>query len=99
MILKPVGEKILVRLDDGERTIGQIVLPDSAVQFPNRGVVAALGDGRNEGDGLLPYMVMVGDRILFDRYAGIEVTGADDGKRYKMMREQDIVAIDTGARE
>jgi len=93
MKVVPLGDKVVVkRLDAEERTAGGIVLPDSAKEKPVQGRVLSVGDGR-----LLPggeragHQVSEGERILFSRWAGVEVVV--DGEELLIMGEEDILAV------
>ena len=89
----PLNEKIVVeRLEADEKTVGGIILPDTAKEKPKQGKVLALGDGKPLDDGTrAKFQVKVGDRVLFTSYAGNEVT--IDGKEYLIMTEDDLLAI------
>ncbi|HID75841.1 MAG TPA: co-chaperone GroES [Planctomycetaceae bacterium] len=93
MKLVPLGEKVVVRrLDAEEITAGGIVLPDSARQKPLEGRVLSVGDGRLLADGSRAKpQVVEGDRVLFDRYAGMEVEL--EGEVLLIMDEGDILAV------
>lgn len=89
----PLNEKIVVeRLEADEKTLGGIILPDTAKEKPKQGKVLALGEGKplDEG-GRAKFQVKVGDRVLFTSYAGSEVTM--DGKEYLIMTEDDLLAV------
>ena len=93
MKLIPLGDKVIVkRLEPDEKTAGGIVLPDAAQEKPRQGRVLSIGDGRLLPDGSrVPHQVSEGDRVLFDRYSGTEVTVGDD--TLLIMSESDILAI------
>jgi len=93
MVIKPLGEKILVRRLEAEgKTAGGILLPDSAKEKPKQGKVVALGDGRLLDDGTrAEFQVKINDVIVFTSFAGTEVTV--DGEEYLLMSEDDILAI------
>lgn len=95
MVLKivPLNEKIVVeRLEADDKTVGGIILPDTAKEKPKQGKVLALGEGKPLDDGgRAKFQVKVGDRVLFTSYAGSEVT--IDNKEYLIMTEDDILAI------
>lgn len=92
-LLKPIGEKIVVsRVEAEAETKGGIVLPDSAKEKPQRGVVKAVGSGKMmEGGTRSNMQVEVGDQIIFTTYAGSEVKINDD--EYVIMNESDVLAI------
>ncbi|MFP4058451.1 MAG: co-chaperone GroES [Candidatus Brocadiia bacterium] len=91
--LTPLGDRLLVeRLEAEEKTAGGIVLPDTAKEKPIEGKVVAVGEGkRNDAGEAVPMQVSKGDRILFGKYAGTEVTV--DDTEYLIMREDDVLAI------
>ena len=89
----PLNDKIVVeRLEADDKTVGGIILPDSAKEKPKQGKVLAVGDGKALEDGKrAPFQVKVGDRVLFTSYAGSEVT--IDGKEYLIVTEDDLLAV------
>ena len=94
MELKPLGDRIIVRpLEPEEKTKGGIVLPDTAKEKPQEGKVVAVGKGKvlDNGNVQAPE-VKVGDRILYGKYSGSEIT-TKDGEELLIMREEDILAI------
>lgn len=92
-ILKPLGEKIIVeRLEADSKTSGGIVLPDSAKEKPQRGVVTAVGPGKLLDNGKRAEMQVVeGNRVIFTTYAGSEVRINDN--EYVIMNESDVLAV------
>ena len=93
MKVVPLGDKVVVkRLKAEEKTAGGIVLPDSARQRPAEGRVLSVGDGRLLPSGRhAPHQVSEGDRVLFGRYAGVEIKF--DGAELLIMSEDEILAI------
>lgn len=94
MSLRPLHDRILVeRLDEAEqKSSGGIIIPDSAKEKPQQGRVVAAGNGKKKDDGtVVPLDVKAGDKILFGKYAGSEVT-VDDNE-YLIMREDEALAI------
>jgi len=93
MKLVPLGEKVVVRLlEPEEKTAGGIVLPDVARDRPQQGRVLSVGDGCLLPDGTrVGLQVGEGDRVLFGKYAGTEVTV--NGEELLIMAEQDILAV------
>ena len=91
--VKPLQDRILVRRVVGEeKTAGGIYIPDSAKEKPQKGEVVATGKGRMTDEGThLPLEVKMGDKILFNRYAGTEFKLNDE--EYLMLREEDILGI------
>jgi chaperonin GroES len=93
MNVTPLHDRLIVhRIDEGEQTVGSIIVPDKAKQKPQRGTVLAVGLGKIKEDGSrqLPD-VKSGDTILFGKYSGQEIT--IDGEDYLIMREDDVLAI------
>ncbi|MDP3792001.1 MAG: co-chaperone GroES [Candidatus Omnitrophota bacterium] len=93
MKIQPLADRIMVEvLDAKEVTKGGIVLPDTAQEKPQEAKVVAVGKGKtsNEGKVITPE-VKVGDKILFGKYSGTEITV--DGKEYLILKEEDILAI------
>lgn len=97
MQFRPLHDRILVRrTDEDEKTAGGIIIPDTAREKPQQGEVVAVGPGvRNEKGDLLPLDVKIGDRVLFGKYAGSEVT--IDGEEFSIMKESDILGVLDGA--
>ncbi len=93
MNIRPLHDRVVVkRLEEEQTTPGGIVIPDTAKEKPQTGEVLAVGEGRVLDDGkVVPLDVKVGDKVLFGKYSGTEVTlGEDD---YLIMREDDILAV------
>jgi chaperonin GroES len=93
MNVTPLHDRLIVqRMDEGEQTIGAIIVPDSAKEKPQKGTVFAIGLGKIREDGSRqPPDVKSGDTILFGRYSGQEIK--IDGEEYLIMREDDVLAI------
>jgi chaperonin GroES len=94
MNLKPLGDRVVVEREEArERTVGGIVLPDTAKDKPQKGKVLAVGEGRLTKDGKRRELqVKVGDQVLFTSYAGDEFKLEGD-KKVLLMREDDILAV------
>jgi len=97
MRLKPLHDRILVKGVDPEAQVrGGIIIPDTAKEKPQEGVVVAVGNGKIRDNGTrLDMTVKEGDRILFGKYSGSEVKL--DGEEYLIMREEDVLAVTEGA--
>jgi len=94
MNVKPLADRVLVKpLELSEnKTPGGIVIPDTAKEKPQEGEIMEVGTGRMTEDGKqIPMEVKKGDRILYGKYSGTEVTV--DGNEYLIMREADILAV------
>lgn len=92
MDLQPLGDRLIVEaLEEEATTASGIVLPDTAVEKPQRGRVMAVGPGGRDEDGeYIPMDVEVGDEIIYSKYGGTEVkVGADE---YLILRESDVLA-------
>lgn len=92
-LLRPLGDKLVIELvETEEKTISGIVLPDSAKEKPQEGIVVAVGNGKVYDNGQrVALEVQVGDRIIFSKYAGTEVKY--ENKEYLILRESDVLAI------
>jgi chaperonin GroES len=93
MKVRPLHDRLVIqRIDEGEQTVGGIIVPDSAKEKPQRGKVFAIGQGKVKEDGTRqPPDVKAGDTILFGKYSGQEIK--IDGEEYLIMREDDVLAI------
>ena len=91
--LHPLHDRILVqRIEEGEVRRGGLINPDSAQEKPQEGKVLAVGKGTVNEDGKkTPLDVKAGDRVLFGKYSGSEVTL--DGQEYLIMKEEDVLGI------
>ncbi len=94
MNIKPLGDRIIVKpLEAEEKTKGGIILPDTAKEKPHEGKVVAVGKGKILDNGQLQAMeVKEGDRVLYGKYSGSEIT-TKDGQELLIMREDDVLAI------
>ncbi len=93
MKFRPLQDRILVeRLESEEKTVGGIILPDSAKEKPQQGKIIAVGPGkRDEAGKIIAMEVKVGDKILFGKYTGTEIKL--DGEEYIIMREEDVFGL------
>jgi chaperonin GroES len=93
MNCRPPHDRLVVRrLEEGEQTVGGIIIPDSAKEKPQRGTVIATGSGTVRDDGTrVPLDVKPGDLILFGKYASQEITL--DGEDLLIMRENEVLAV------
>ena len=93
MKLRPLHDRVIVkRLEEEEKTVGGIIIPDTAKEKPQQAKVIAVGKGRTLENGqVIPLTVKEGDRVLFGKYAGTEIK--IDGDEHLIMREDDILAI------
>ena len=95
MAFTPLHDRVLVRrVESEEKTAGGLIIPESAKEKPSEGEVVSCGDGARKDSGeLIPMAVKSGDRILFGKWSGTEVTL--DGEELLMMKESDILGIIT----
>jgi chaperonin GroES len=93
MKLRPLNDRVIVkRLEEEEKTVGGIIIPDTAKEKPQQAKVVAVGKGRTLDNGqVIPLTVKEGDRVLFGKYAGTEIK--IDGDEHLIMREDDILAV------
>jgi len=93
MSFRPLHDRVLVRrVKEEEKTKGGIIIPDTAKEKPQEGKVMAVGTGIRGDDGkITPLDVKAGDRILFGKWSGTEVT--IDGEELIIMKESDILGI------
>ncbi len=93
MKIRPLHDRVIVKRSEEERTTDSgIVIPDSATEKPDQGVVQAIGAGKRDDSGkLIALDVKVGDTVLFGKYASQTVKVV--GEELLVMREEDIMAI------
>ncbi|MGB2958002.1 MAG: co-chaperone GroES [Bacteroidota bacterium] len=93
MKMKPLADRVVIKPSEAEETSkGGIILPDTAKEKPVVGEVVAVGPGKVSDDGKkVPMEVKVGDKVLYGKYSGTEVTV--EGEEYLIMREADIFAV------
>ena len=93
MKIRPLSDRLLVkRLDEDETTKGGIIIPDTAKEKPQEGKVVAAGPGKTNDDGdTVPLSVKKGDKVLFSKYAGTEITL--EGEEHLIIREEDVLAV------
>jgi chaperonin GroES len=91
--IRPLHDRVIVkRIEEGEQIRGGIIIPDSAKEKAQEGEVLAVGDGKYGKDGTRQALdVRTGDRVLFGKYGGSEVT--IDGQELLIMREDEILGI------
>jgi len=93
MNLKPLGDRLIVEpVEEEQTTIGGIVLPDTAIEKPQRGNVVAAGPGaRNADTGeRVPMDIVEGDLVVYSKYGGTEIR--IEGTDYLILRESDVLA-------
>ena len=88
----PLHDRVLVRrLREKETAKGGIIIPDTAKEKPQQGEIIAVGPGRYEKNVRVPMEVKVGDKVLYGKYSGTEVT--IETEQYLILRESDVLAI------
>jgi len=90
---RPLHDRLLVeRIEQESKTVGGIIIPDTAKEKPMEGKVIAVGNGtRDERGNVKPLDVKVGDIVLFAKWGGTEIKL--DGKEYLVMKETDVLGI------
>ncbi len=93
MAFKPLHDRVLVRrVASDEKTKGGLIIPDSAKEKPAEGEIVSCGEGARKDSGeLIAMAVKAGDRVLFGKWSGTEVTV--DGEELLIMKESDILGI------
>ena len=88
MNIKPLADRVLIEPAAAEtKTIGGIIIPDTAKEKPLQGTIVAVGQGTKDEEMILKE----GDKVLYGKYAGTEIE--HEGKKYLIMRQSDVVAI------
>lgn len=93
MNLTPLHDRVIVKPATPEETTkGGIIIPDTAKEKPMQGEVIAIGNGKISEDGkVLPLALKVGDKVLYGKYSGTEISV--DGEDFLIMRESDVFAV------
>jgi len=93
MKFRPLHDRIVIkRIEANAKSAGGIIIPDTAKEKPQQGEVVAVGSGGRDQTGkLIPIDVKVGDRVLFGKWSGTEVTINDD--EYLIMKESDVMGV------
>ena len=90
--VNPLADRVVIRaLEDTETMRGGLYIPDTAKEKPQQGEVVAAGPGRFEKDKRVPMDVKVGDKVLYGKYSGTEVT--IDNEALLILRESDVLAV------
>jgi len=91
--VRPLGDRVLIeRIEADQRSPGGIVIPGTAKEKPQEGIVRAIGQGALDKNGnRIPLTVKVGDKIIFGKYSGSEIKL--EGKEYVVVSENDIIGI------
>jgi len=93
MKFRPLHDRVVVRrVEEDSKTTGGIIIPDTAKEKPMQGEVIAVGPGaRDESGKIVPLDLKAGDRVLFGKWSGTEVT--IDGEELLIMKESDIMGV------
>jgi chaperonin GroES len=90
----PLADRVVVKpLEESEQMRGGLYIPDTAKEKPQQGEIMAVGPGRFDEGARVPMDVKVGDKVLYGKYSGTEVTL--DGDQYLILRESDVLAVIT----
>src|SRR6476619_5767016 len=88
----PLADRVVVRaMEETEQMRGGLFIPDTAKEKPQQGEIIAIGPGKYEDGKLVPMTVKVGDKVLYGKYSGTEVTLDDE--QFLILRESDVLAI------
>ncbi|MBR7135314.1 MAG: co-chaperone GroES [Bacteroidaceae bacterium] len=88
MNIKPLADRVLILpMAAEEKTLGGIIIPDTAKEKPLQGKVVAVGNGTKEEE----MVIAVGDQVLYGKYSGTELEF--EGEKYLIMRQSDVLAI------
>ena len=93
MNLKPLGDRVIIKQDEAEETTASgLYLATEAKEKPQTGTVLAVGEGKLDKDGkLIPVLVKEGDKVLYGKYGGTEITV--DGEDVMILRADDLYAV------
>lgn len=96
MKFRPLHDRVVLRrIEQDEKTAGGIIIPETAKEKPMEGEVVAVGNGaRDDSGNVVPLDVKQGDRVLFSKWSGTEVTV--DGEELLVLRESDIMGVIEG---
>ena len=90
--VQPLADRVVIRaLEETEQMRGGLYIPDTAKEKPQQGEIIAIGPGKYEDGKLVPMSVKVGDKVLYGKYSGTEVT--IDNENYLILREADVLAV------
>ena len=90
--VSPLADRVVVKpLEETEQMRGGLYIPDTAKEKPQQGEIIAVGPGRYEKDKRVPMDLKVGDRILYGKYSGTEVT--IENEQLLILRESDVLAV------
>jgi len=88
----PLADRVVIKpIEEAETMRGGLYIPDTAKEKPQQGEIISVGPGRYEDGKLVPMSVKVGEKVLYGKYSGTEVT--IDGENYLILRESDVLAV------
>jgi len=89
---RPLHDRVIVkRIEAEEKSPGGLIIPDTAKEKPQEGLVIAVGPGEQKDGKLIPVEVRTGDHVLFGKYSGTEIKL--DGEEHLILRESDILGV------
>jgi chaperonin GroES len=92
MKVKPLADRVLVKVEEGEtKTSGGIIIPQTAQEKTQTGIVVAVGPGKETEKGKEPISVSVGQKVMYDKYAGTQVK--IDSVEHLIVKMADIIAV------
>ena len=90
--VNPLADRVVIKaMEESEQMRGGLYIPDTAKEKPQQGEVIAVGPGKYEDGKLVPMGVKVGDKVLYGKYSGTEVT--IEGEQLLILRESDVLAV------
>jgi chaperonin GroES len=90
--VKPLADRVVVKaIEESEQMRGGLYIPDTAKEKPQQGEVMAVGPGKFEDGKRVEMELKVGDKVLYGKYSGTEVTV--DNEQYLILRETDVLAV------
>ena len=90
--ITPMSDRVVVKAsEDTEQMRGGLYIPDTAKEKPQQGEIIAAGPGKYEDGKLVPMSVKVGDKVLYGKYSGTEITL--DNEQFLILRESDVLAV------
>ena len=90
--VKPLADRVVIKaMEESEQMRGGLYIPDTAKEKPQQGEIIAVGPGKYEDGKLVPMGVKVGDKVLYGKYSGTEVT--IEGEQLLILRESDVLAV------
>jgi chaperonin GroES len=89
--IKPLGDRVVIEAVEQQQSVGGVILPDTAKEKPQEGIILAVGPGRKTDKGdVIKMDLKVGDRVIYSKYSGSEIK--IEGKEYLIISEKDVLA-------